>query len=43
MWLVIFNSVYKGKNVYLDQLGGKVKEEEGDMKYISSYIDYCLS
>jgi hypothetical protein len=43
MWLVIFNSAHKGKNAHLDQLGGKVKEEEGDMKYISSYIDYCSS
>lgn len=33
----------QGKNAHLDKLGGEVKEEDGDMKYISSYTDYCSS
>lgn len=43
MWLVILSSAHKGKNAHLDKLGGKVKEEGGDMKYVSSPFDDCSS
>lgn len=32
--LVIFSSAYKGKDAHLAEVGGKVKEEEDDMKYM---------
>lgn len=43
MWLVIFSCEQKGKNACLAKLGGKVEEEDGDMKYVSSYFDCCSS
>lgn len=43
MWLIFFSREHKEKNACLAKLGGKVEEEDGDMKCVSSYFDCCSS